>query len=375
MKILVNALSARSGGIATYTKNLAHSFLSRKLDSIFAVSNDFELEEGVPTIRFSANRMPPIKRFFWEQLVWRRVVKKYKPDILFSSANFGLLFSPVSQILLMREGGLFDPFYLSNIGPSLSMSKLAQRIARRKLILASARASKIIMTPSNAAKALLIAADKSLESRVIINKYGTNTKLFSHPVKKKTWKKDGRLNLLYVSVYYPHKIPGIISEAVAQLNAKGIKTHLSITMNLDQIQNTAGGEKDFILLKKGIERNQVTLLGTVSYTDLPSIYAQHDLFVFPSISETFGHPLVEAMSMGLPVIASDTSIHREVCKDSAVYYSPFSISDLTQKIMELHLNKTKYAILSENGIKNSRKNFLWEKHVDRLISIMENSRN
>ncbi|MBL6863523.1 MAG: glycosyltransferase family 4 protein [Rhodospirillales bacterium] len=375
MKILVNALSARSGGIATYTKNLAHSFLSRKLDSIFAVSNDFELEEGVPTIRFSANRMPPIKRFFWEQLVWRRVVKKYKPDILFSSANFGLLFSPVSQILLMREGGLFDPFYLSNIGPSLSMSKLAQRIARRKLILASARASKIIMTPSNAAKALLIAADKSLESRVIINKNGTNTKLFSHPVKKKTWKKDGRLNLLYVSVYYPHKIPGIISEAVAQLNAKGIKTHLSITMNLDQIQNTAGGEKDFILLKKGIERNQVTLLGTVSYTDLPSIYAQHDLFVFPSISETFGHPLVEAMSMGLPVIASDTSIHREVCKDSAVYYSPFSISDLTQKIMELHLNKTKYAILSENGIKNSRKNFLWEKHVDRLISIMENSRN
>ena len=375
MKILVNALSASSGGIATYTKNLAHSFLSRKLDSIFAVSNDFELEEGVPTIRFSANRMPPIKRFFWEQSVWRMIVKKYKPDVLFSSANFGLIFSPVSQILLMREGGLFDPFYLSNIGPSLSMSKLAQRIARRKLILASARASKIIMTPSNAAKTLLVAADKSLESRIIINKYGTNTKLFSHPANRKALKKDERLNLLYVSVYYPHKIPGIISEAVAQLNAKGIETHLSITMNLDQIQNTAGGEKDFILLKKGIERNQVTLLGTVSYTDLPSIYAQHDLFVFPSISETFGHPLVEAMSMGLPVIASDTSIHREVCKDSAVYYSPFSISDLTQKIMELHLNKTKYAILSENGIKNSRKNFLWEKHVDRLISIMENSRN
>jgi len=99
------------------------------------------------------------------------------------------------------------------------------------------------------------------------------------------------------------------------------------------------------------------------------------LFVFPSISETFGHPLVEAMSMGLPVIASDTSIHREVCKDSAVYYSPFSISDLAQKITELQLNKTKYAILSENGIKNSRKNFLWEEHVDRLISIMDNSRN
>ena len=371
MKIIINALSARRGGIATYTKNLARSFVERGVDSIFAISNEFELDEDVSVIRLSANRMPPIKRFLWEQIFWRRLIAKYNPDVLFSSANFGLFFSNIPQVLLIREGGLFDPLYLANIGPSSSIIKLAQRVIRRRLILTSARASKIIVTPSDTTKQLLVSADKDLERHIIVNRYGTLTNLFTQPQKYYKFKKGGTLSLLYVSVYYPHKMPGIVSEAVDKLNARGIKTHLTITMSLDQIQQTPGGEKDFILLKKGLERNQITLTGNVSYGELPLIYSQHDLFIFSSISETFGHPLVEAMSMGMPIIASDTSIHREICQDAAIYYSPFLISDLVQKVEELYYNEEHWNILSKNGKINSSKNFSWKEHVDRLISTFE----
>jgi glycosyltransferase involved in cell wall biosynthesis len=371
MKIIVNALSARRGGIATYTKNLARSFKRRGVDSIFAISNEFELDDDVTVIRSSANRMTPIKRLLWEQIFWRRLIAKHNPDVLFSSANFGLFFSNVPQVLLVREGGLFDPVYLANIGPSASISKLAQRIIRRRLILTSARASNIIVTPSDTTKKLLVSVDKDLERRIIVNQYGTLSNLFTQPQKYYQFKKGRTLKLLYVSVYYPHKIPSIISEAVKKLNERGIKTHLTITMNLDQIEQTPGGEKDFILLKKGLERNQITLIGDVPYENLPLIYSQHDLFVFPSISETFGHPLVEAMSMGLPIIASDTSIHREICQDAAIYYSPFLISDLVQKVEELYNNEVQWNILSKNGKKNSKNYFSWEEHVNRLVSIFE----
>ena len=371
MKIIINALSARKGGIATYTKNLARSLMERGVDSIFAISNEFELDEDVSVIRFSANRMSPIKRFLWEQIFWRRLIAKYNPDVLFSSANFGLFFSNIPQVLLVREGGLFDPFYLANIGPSSSIIKLAQRVIRRRLILTSARASKIIITPSDATKQLLVSADKDLERHIIVNRYGTLTNLFTQPQKYYKFKKGRTLSLLYVSIYYPHKIPSIVSEAVDKLNARGIKTHLTITMSLDQIQQTPGGEKDFILLKKGLEREQINLIGNVSYDELPAIYSQHDLFIFSSISETFGHPLVEAMSMGMPIIASDISIHREICQDAAIYYSPFLISDLVQKVEELYYNEEHWNILSKNGKINSSKNFSWEEHVDRLISTFE----
>lgn len=375
MKIIINALSARKGGIATYTRNLARSFKERGVDSIFAISNEFEIDEDVSVIRLSANRMSPIKRLLWEQIFWRRLIVKYNPDVLFSSANFGLFFSSVPQVLLVREGGLFDPLYLANIGPSASINKLVQRVIRRRLILNSARFSKIIVTPSDTTKQLLVSANKDLERRIFVNRYGTLTNLFTQPQKYHKFKKCGTLKLLYVSVYYPHKIPGIVSEAVEKLNARGIKTHLTITMDLDQIEQTSGGEKDFILLKKGLERNQITLIGNVPYEKLPLVYSQHDLFTFSSISETFGHPLVEAMSMGLPIIASDTSIHREICQDAAIYYSPFLISDLVQKVEELYNDEVHWNILSKNGIKNSKKNFSWEKHVDRLISIFEKAIN
>ena len=86
MKVIINALSARRGGIATYTKNLARSFMERGVDSIFAISNEFELDKDISVIRLSANRMSPIKRFLWEQIFWRRLIEKHNPDVLFSSA-------------------------------------------------------------------------------------------------------------------------------------------------------------------------------------------------------------------------------------------------------------------------------------------------
>ena len=180
------------------------------------------------------------------------------------------------------------------------------------------------------------------------------------------------MKLLYISAYYPHKQPGLISEAVAQLNAQGVPCHLTVTMDLEQIAKTPGGEKDYFLLNKGVERGQVTMAGHIPYQNLPGIYKSHDLFIFPSLSETFGHPLVEAMSIGIPIIASDTPIHREVCKNSALYFSPLSASSLIRQIQRLDENKTLRKSLISSGRENVANDFIWESHVDRLLDIFRN---
>ncbi|MDP6259789.1 MAG: hypothetical protein QGH63_11935, partial [Rhodospirillales bacterium] len=121
MRVLVNALSARKGGIVTYTNNLLEAFQNRGIDINVAVSEDFEIKFGQLVSRLKVARFSPLKRLIWEQTVWRKFVSTYNPDILFSSANFGLLNCPVNQILLLREGGLFDPFYLANMTAPLGV--------------------------------------------------------------------------------------------------------------------------------------------------------------------------------------------------------------------------------------------------------------
>ena len=371
MKVIVNALSAKTGGIVTYTHNLMHSLAERNVDAVFALPHDFQLQMDVPVIRLAADRMSPARRVLWEQTVWRQIVAKYKPDVLYSSANFGLLYPSVPQVLLVREGGLFDPFYLANVAPALKIQTIFQRMARRKLIIASAHSSRVVLTPTNAVKDLLVSRAADLDGRTRINQYGTISEFTDCGSRKGQWREGRVLRLLYVSAYYPHKQPGLVSEAVAHLSAQGVPCHLTLTMDLDGISKTPGGDKDHFLLTKGIERGQVTMLGSVPYRELPKIYENHDMFIFPSLSETFGHPLAEAMGLGIPVIASDTPVHREVCGDAAVFHAPLSSSDLAAQVIRLQEDQKLRDTLTEGGKTRVRHDFSWESHVDRLLNEFE----
>ncbi len=371
MRVVVNAISARAGGIVTYTRNLMISLKERGIDALFVLSHEFPEVEGIEALRLSANRLPPMRRVIWEQTVWRRIVRREKPDILFSSANFGLISPPVSQVLLVREGGLFDPFYLTTVAPSLGTRAVFQRMARRRLILASAHASQTVLTPTAAMKDLLIAWDQRLAEKVEVNLYGTKPNLFASSGTRRRWRQDGILKILYVSAYYPHKQPGLVAEAVRMLNESGIPTHLTLTMSPEQISLFGGGHKDDHLLKWASKRGEVTMTGNIPYENLSSFYDDHDVFVFPSLSETFGHPLAEAMSMGIPVIASDTPVHREVCNGAAAFFSPLSATDLVERLRDLDQDPESREARTALGRTRIEQDLTWEAHVDRLVEAFE----
>jgi len=372
MRILVNALSARRGGIITYTRNLMRSFKERNVDAVFALQQPSILEnEDVETAAFPVTDMKPITRAIWEQTLWRQTVKRINPDVLYSSANFGLLAPPVPQVLLIREGGLFDPDYLGNIAPALGAKAAFTRTLRRELILASARASDIVMTPTNAMRDLLQLWTNDMGEKVETNIYGTRLDHFMPSNNPRKWRADGTLKILMVSAYYPHKQPGLIAEAVRILNERGIPAHLTVTMDLQDVAETPGGAKDAFLIKKAIERGDTTLLGHVEYDDLPDLYHQHDAFVTASLSETFGHPLVEAMAAGIPIVAADTPVQREVCKDAAVYFPATSSEALVKELMQLNTDANLRQQLHERAGIYPAGNYSWDGHVDRLLDCFE----
>ena len=370
MRVLVNALSARKGGIVTYTNNLMQAFQNRGIDINVAVSEDFETKFDQLVSRLKVARFSPLKRLIWEQTVWRKFVSTYNPDILFSSANFGLLNCPVNQILLLREGGLFDPFYLANMTASLGVWNGVNRYFRRRLMLLSAMSANQIITPTNTMRDLLSLWNPEITKKCSVIPYGTINEVFKPLASQRKWREDGICRMIYVSVYYPHKVPRMLCQAIDLLRETGFDSHATITMDPREFSEMRGGDLDRIIINDAARRGIVSL-GNYKYEALPELYRSNDVFVFPSVSETFGHPMAEAMSSGLLVVAADTPVNREICGDVALYFEPFSVKGLTDCIHQLDRDKNLRERLSKIGRERALEKFGWEDHVDRLIETME----
>jgi glycosyltransferase involved in cell wall biosynthesis len=81
-------------------------------------------------------------------------------------------------------------------------------------------------------------------------------------------------------------------------------------------------------------QDRVDLRGHCSTSELRALYRRSDCLVWPSYAETFGHPLVEAATHGLPILAADTEVAREIAGEAAIYFDPFEIRNLAQALQK-----------------------------------------
>jgi len=117
----------------------------------------------------------------------------------------------------------------------------------------------------------------------------------------------------------------------------------------------------------------VRILGLVPQEDLPAIYANALIFVYPSIYEGFGLPVLEALNQGTPVITSKTSSLPEVGGDSVLYCDPKDIGDLAMTIKNALINKKLRTTLAVRG-KERASNFSSEKFAEKIMNLA-NERN
>jgi len=109
-------------------------------------------------------------------------------------------------------------------------------------------------------------------------------------------------------------------------------------------------------------------LGYVPQEDLPFIYSAAHTFVFPSLYEGFGLPLVEAMSSGVPVVASIASAMPEVGGAIPLYVDPLDADDLSEKLKRALLDTEWRESVSVLGLERAR-HFTWSRCVDETISV------
>ncbi|MBC8122040.1 MAG: glycosyltransferase family 4 protein [Gemmatimonadaceae bacterium] len=113
----------------------------------------------------------------------------------------------------------------------------------------------------------------------------------------------------------------------------------------------------------------IRLLGYVGDNDLAQLYANASLFVYPSICEGFGLPVLEAMASGTPVLAADSSSLREIIQVEELLHPVYDYRALAEKMTELLRNEYLQRRYSEAGLKHIRQ-FSWDRTAQKTGKIL-----
>lgn len=170
--------------------------------------------------------------------------------------------------------------------------------------------------------------------------------------------------ILYVGTLEPRKNIGRLVEAYSRLESRR------------DLRLVIAGGKGWLydeLFKKVEELKideSVSFLGYIPRKDLPALYSGAELFVYPSIYEGFGLPVLEAMACGTPVITSNVSSLPEVAGDAALLIDPNNVEELASAIEKLLSDSELRSELMNKGLERA-KLFSWERTARETLAVYQ----
>jgi glycosyltransferase involved in cell wall biosynthesis len=382
--MVVNAASTKMGGAVSYITELLRHFATEARDVEFLVFLPPETAAKLDGLAGNIRVLPVaighaglMRRLWWEQVTLRRFLKKQKADALFSTANFAMFSCPVRQLLLIT-----NPLYSSNIYREKFLPRHSLRFQlafalRRWLAAQGARAADVVMTPTQATLDDLRGLVRV--KAAVVNPFGVAVQ----PLRERDSMAglpggagNRVVRLVYVSLYSEHKNLTTLLKAMEMLNAGG-GAKFKLTTTVDPAWPgaawTVTHKEDIRLARLPGVAEWVEFVGPLSTEKVADLYAAADIFVFPSLAETFGFPMAEAMSHGLPIVAADTPVNREVCGQAAIFFSPLCPEELAHQLCSLAADNALRSRLGEKGRQAPASRFSWITHAQRVARIMGGS--
>ena len=300
----------------------------------------------------------------WEQITLPRAVKKYDLDILHCTSNTAPIFCKTPLILTLHDIIFLEPRDKNNKSVYQNMGWLYRRKVVPKILERCLR----IITVSNFEKQNIIDKLNIPEKRMamIYNGYNEWFKPFRDvaDIYKSYIEKPGYF--FFLGNTDPKKNTERTLIAYSKyLEQSTIKRKL-LMADLDKAY------LDSIIERNHIEniREQIVMPGYIVNSDLPYIYNRAFAFLYTSLRESFGIPLLEAMACGIPVITSNTSSMPEIAGNDAILINPESPEEITEKMLRLETDEEYYNTQKEIGLKRAEL-FSWRKTAEQLLNLYE----
>lgn len=126
----------------------------------------------------------------------------------------------------------------------------------------------------------------------------------------------------------------------------------------------------YSLVKQKNLEGKIKFLRSIEECELAPIYNQAEIFLYPSLYEGFGLPVLEAMACAVPVITSNVSSLPEVASDAAILVNPYSEKQIYEAILHLADDENKRKQLINMGLENIKK-FSWENTAKQTLNIYQ----
>jgi glycosyltransferase involved in cell wall biosynthesis len=360
-----SAIPTNRAGAGNYIFNLIAAF--SKIDFandyiIFAKSEHIE-EWKIKQSNFCfldcSFRNPPL-RLAWEQAVFPYALKKHKIDLLHSPHYTMPYFASCKSVVTFCDMIFFLYPYLHT---------LAKRFFFRSIIkISSRKADAIIAISKSTARdinALLQIQSKKIHVTPLAS--GDNFRLIDDSnALGKTCHKYGLIPgnyLLFIGVLEPRKNIPMLLKAYRKLVDRGIRQKLVIVGKKGWFYNEIFSSVQSLRLE-----GKVIFTGFVPDEDLPSLLNGALLFVYPSLYEGFGLPVLEAMSCGTPVVTSNISSMPEIIGDAGLLVDPTNINHLAENIEKLILSNSLRNSLRHRGISRAA-TFSWERTARETLNV------
>lgn len=302
---------------------------------------------------------------FWEQIMLPIYIKKYGIEILHCTSNTAPLFLSIPLILTLHD----VIFMEKSIGKNTSSNyQKFGNLYRKWLVPRLVQKCKKIVTISEVEKVNIIKTLSLKEEAVIVIHNGVSRRfgvMMSNELiaeVRKQWNLTNDFFLLLGNVE-PRKNVFNTVMAFASFAEKNAKLKLVITgLDLAFIKD--------ILLKIGKEKllSQFVITGFVSEKVLYTLYSEAKVFLYPSLREGFGLPILEAMAFGTPVVTSTISSMPEVAGEAAFLVNPFSVEEITLGMKSAYEN---YNLRQEKiALGYSRISlFTWQKTAEKMLCL------
>jgi glycosyltransferase involved in cell wall biosynthesis len=386
--LFVDASAASSGSGPTYVRNVVPHLAARtELRSTFLISpllrQEFQDQSTVSFVEFADESMSAATRFIRAQRLIPELIRRSGANVLLSAGNMALFRSPVPQILLSGNALYTSRDFFRDVIHRRDYKLWLDTKLKGQMAKWSVRSADHTVAPT---QAFANEIKRWTGVRALAIHHGFDRNLFfrdSDPLpeelNKKLQRTSDELRLLFVSHYNYYRNFETLIRAIAVLRKSALRksieprqVKLVLTCRLEPGANPGSFRTESaarLVQELGVASNLVEL-GAVPYHLLHHVYRACDLYVTPAYVETFAHPLVEAMAAGLPVVASDLAVHREVCGDAALYFPAFAPDLLAETVSRVTQSPEVSRKMSERGLERS-KDFSWKDHVARVIAVAE----
>ncbi|MDR0971150.1 MAG: glycosyltransferase family 4 protein [Bacteroidales bacterium] len=273
--------------------------------------------------------------FGWEQLVLAKKLKKIKPDILHCTSNTAPYFINTKLILTLHDIIFLEKRDKKNRSIYQNLGRIYRRFIVPKIIPKTQKIITVSLYEKNVIKNFLNLNEEKIVA--IYNGFSNHFNVKKNP--QTIYRKyiDNDNYIFFLGNTDPKKNTQRTISAYAQYLEKTPKqeaAHLLIADLKEEIIDQILRESKIEWIKPFIHAS-----GYISNNDLPYIYSGAKAFLYTSLRESFGIPILESMACGTPIITSNTSAIPEIAGEGAILVDPFIIEDISSQLIKVMEDK------------------------------------